>query len=80
MALAVCVFATESQNVQDQEAAEQFFHINGYYPSWYTAAYYPFAGVRSYYNYAGVRTYPYNTRYIGARTYPFGSSGYNYVY
>ena len=32
MALAACAFA-EVQH--DQETAEQFYAINGYYPSWY---------------------------------------------
>ena len=37
VALAACAFA----EVHDQEAAEQFYAINGYYPSWYSYGTYP---------------------------------------
>lgn len=58
VALAACVFAGE---VQDQETAEQFYRINGFYPSWYNSALYPaYAGLRSYpYPYAAGSYYPY---------------------
>ena len=65
----------ETEEVQDQEAAEQFFYTHGFYPTWYT-------GVRalSYsYSYpaytAGVRALPAATyAYAG---YPY--AGYPYA-
>lgn len=82
MALAACVFSAE---VQDQEAAEQYFIKYGTYPSWYTAAYttgaygfraaYPYGtyGAYGYPTYSGV--YPY-----GFRAYPAYGYGYSYGY
>ncbi len=93
MALAACVFATGE--VQDQETAEQFYRINGFYPSWYNSALYPaYAGLRSYYPYSAGSYYPYAgltyptvavkgtpaATVKTALTYPWGYAGYNYVY
>ncbi len=77
MALAACVFATGE--VQDQEAAEQYYLTHGVYPSWYT-----YAGVRNVaypaygaYPYGAYGAYPYGFRY-GA--YPARAYGYGYSY
>ena len=59
MLVAYCVLAAEPQQ-QDQEGAEQFYHIHGFYPSWYPAL-------------GAVRVYPYaygHYNYYGA--YPYG--------
>lgn len=61
LALAVVVFAAETK--QDQETAEQYYHLHGAYPSWY-----PYGAVRAF-------GYPYGAgRAFG---YPYGY-GYNY--
>ncbi|KAK4001938.1 hypothetical protein OUZ56_003802 [Daphnia magna] len=76
LALATFVFAVETQ--QDQETAEQYYHVHGVYPSWY-----PYGAVRSYrhpypYGYQfGV--FPYGVRsFYGA--YPNYGYGYSYGY
>ncbi len=57
--LAAFVFGED----QDQETAEQFFQIHGYYPNWYNAPVY-----RGYYYY---NNYPYRTLPF-YHPYPYG--------
>ncbi|KAI9561534.1 hypothetical protein GHT06_012493 [Daphnia sinensis] len=69
VALAACVVSME---IQDQEAAEQYYRVHGFYPTWYT----PVATAVT-----GVRTYPYPTygsfpfTYAGYNTYPAAFTG-----
>lgn len=63
--LATLVFG-EDQQVQDQETAEQFYQIHGYYPTWYNAPVYR-AGYY-YNNYA----YRYRTLPYFYHPYPYG--------
>jgi hypothetical protein len=87
VAMVACVLTAE---VQDQEAAEQYFRIHGFYPSWYQ--YGAFAGVRSFsgypYTYGAYPTYAGVKSFYGA--YPAGYvapantyrtySGFGYAY
>lgn len=55
-----------TEEVQDQETAEQFFQIHGYYPAWYHA---PLYRGYYYYNYAYrnlpfYHPYPYGFQYV----------------
>ena len=72
----------ETEEAQDQEAAEQFFYTHGYYPIWYTGVKALTSYTYSYPAYAGVRalpaaTYAY-TGYPYAAAYPY--SAYPYAY
>ena len=60
LALAAVVLGAEE--VQDQQAAEQFFSTYGYYPTWYTG-YSAFRSAAYPYAYAGLRTYGYPYAY-----------------
>ena len=72
-----------TEEVQDQEAAEQFFYTHGYYPTWYTGAH----TLAYSYNYAGVRALPAATyaaayalpaaTYAGVRALPATSYSYS---
>ncbi|KAI9561535.1 hypothetical protein GHT06_012494 [Daphnia sinensis] len=72
LALAAFVFAAETQ--QDQETAEQYYRVHGFYPSWY--------------RYGVVRTYgypyPYSVNYgvtpYGLHNYYYPSYGYGFSY
>ena len=71
-----------SEQVQDQETAEQFFYSHGYYPTWYTGAHtlaysYNYAGVRALpaATYAAVHALPAATTYSYS-AYPYGAYPY----
>ncbi|XP_046637665.1 uncharacterized protein LOC124315956 [Daphnia pulicaria] len=83
VALAACAFAMEAQ---DQESAEQYYRIHGFYPSWYPYGI-AFNGVRAFPGYpftgypaavAGVKNvaYPYAPYPYAYGAYPYGAIPY----
>ena len=70
LALAAVVLGAEE--VQDQQAAEQFFSTYGYYPTWYTG----YSAFRS-----AAYPYAYSARSpLAYSTYSAYTSGYPYAY
>ncbi|KAI9561533.1 hypothetical protein GHT06_012492 [Daphnia sinensis] len=88
VALAACVVSMETQ---DQEAAEQYYRVHGFYPAWYTYNIPAYTAVKSYpyVAYAGYpatyTTYPsaYTTEVKGVvapyAAYPYGYHAYPYA-
>ncbi|KAK4001937.1 hypothetical protein OUZ56_003801 [Daphnia magna] len=69
VALAACVVSMEAQ---DQEAAEQYYHIHGVYPKWYPYGATAVTGIRNY-PYSAYSSFP--TAYSTYNTYPAAFTG-----
>ncbi|XP_057377127.1 uncharacterized protein LOC130698487 [Daphnia carinata] len=77
VALAACVVSMETQ---DQEAAEQYYRLHGYYPSWYSS--FAYSGYPAAYPVAypaastvGIK----NVAYPYYAAYPYAYSAYPYA-
>ncbi|KAI9561544.1 hypothetical protein GHT06_012503 [Daphnia sinensis] len=82
VALAASVVSMETQ---DQEAAEQYYRVHGFYPAWYTYSTPAYTAVKSYpyVTYAGYpAAYPAGVKNVIApyyAAYPYGYQAYPYA-